>query len=584
MKNASLLQQRLKQLRDDREKFYLQESNLIFKVSEKLLNPDPQLQDKISSINSGNGFKQIELLTALFGAFDITAYISGELEGKIPENVKILFDRILQSQTGSILVKDITSDPKASNPFSLKVVEDGIHEMFVSFFATNRLRKIVPNVQLCYAGIKATTPSNPKVETSTSTCPVDTPNHIDYLVMENLQGTHMTQALKTCSLQNFLSWFIQIILTLEIGTIHFGFTHNNLNPDNILIVPSGSEVSIRYFHRNNNWVLTKVSSFAMIGNFEMAHIKHKHVRITTHDDSEVHSLMYVNRSEHFGPIGYDHQGIYYNETRPFYDIYKIMMWSLRILKQHNHQVFESAWSMSKFFGVASIEELEKTLMDEERLSYIYSSKVTDDERVRSISELLAIIGVEFQSILDPIFRKETSFQMLKSVVDCSLYCSLKDSSNVVKKSENDFLKGWGLREVMERYEGLSKRSKEFGKMFPNGSEESVLALREFQKYRGMISERSKMLISRSMAQIDELRLEINEMIRLANLDVIHNNRSYYVVCRDREMIKNRLIKIVSDVSWLLTFIGKFEPEMPIPKFEVDSLMSYEPKAEPVGNI
>lgn len=598
MRNRAALETALREARDSKEDFYLQGGRLKFMVSERDLEPDPYLADKLQLLPSGGNFNNVEFLTALFSAYDITVLTSEDLDNQLTENVKILLERIHSSQSGKIFTEDLAFSTREirADPFEIKGSQEGalLHEIFVSFFVTNRLRKLIPNFQLCYAGLQLT----PK---------------IDYLLLERLQGQSLTMMLRTCSLEQYLSWYLQVILALEFGVVHSGFTHNNLNPDNIQIVPANADVSkikIRYFHHNEFWIL-ETTEIAVLRNFELSHVKHKYDRVihssssSGNQDVEIQETMVVNQSEHFGPIGLEEYGLFYNETRPFFDLYRFLMWSLRLTQKFNPTVFSQIRRLASYFGLED-GALESTLDREEKLGYIYSVSVSNLERTRSLREVLAFAVREFPNELSEMLRKQSSYSSLQ-IMDCSRFCVL-DGYKLVEPV-NRFTDGWGLREIMERLNGLKKRTQELKrlaqltcalsgrdegeeddrKLCLTSSEEAIEAQTEYQLFLGSVRDQKDALHARAVLEIEGLQAFINEKIRIANIDIdglklevatLNSKdeellkrlfRRRAVVVRSVEAVKGKVVTLVGLVSQLTIFLQKFKPSENIPQFSISGI-------------
>lgn len=463
------LRSRLKNLRNDREIQILCRFQTRYPMSElnNYISQDTdELKTKLSRIVNQSYYDYIEdrnistihlspakdLLNSLFSVYDITVVQGDYIDFTIESGINSLLDRAYRNvkspdlSIGSIEKIDIKVSKLemcliAESRDDCHVEQDLLHEFFVASMYTNRLRRIIPNFQLHYAGIKASRPDRINAVTCQSLkscqeiCPSDTSQTIDYAILENLAGKTMTEALKECTTLDFLSWMTQITLALELGVIHCGFTHNNLQPDNIII--TSGQPSSYYFHNNRNYRVVG-SSAAVIINFELAHVKHKSAGQIDSDVSLV-----TNRSEHFGPVGFENIGIFHKETRPFYDIYKILMWSLRRLQKDNPKVFESVKKIARFFGYQYARDLYKALDDEEALSYIYSTTISEMERTTSLGEFLEYLVNEIEEmklVLMPI-------------------SSMVESEIKSEYAENPLCK-FRIRDIINRHGGLKKRRDE----------------------------------------------------------------------------------------------------------------------------
>ncbi|MBA3757210.1 MAG: hypothetical protein H0X02_13780, partial [Nitrosomonas sp.] len=449
-------------------------------------------------------------------------------------------------------------------------------------------------------------------------CPCNTSQTVDYLLLEKLKGVTMTEALKTCTVEDYLSWILQLSLALEMGVIHCGFTHNNLHTDNVIIRKLDSYTTVRYFHRNQLYVL-RTNTLAVMINFELAHVKHQYAGVVNPQDA-ARAAFVVNQSEHFGPVGFSHLGIYHNETRPFYDLYKVVMWSLKVLEKHNNHgeddnVFLQARKASKFFGFVFERDLKKALATEAKLGFMYSVTISDVERSRSIGDFLNLLLAEFPryskfrradgSIFNPVGQRG-------GYLDCSNFCLLDGRSTVinhddVRTGKLDRLKFLGAQGILERHYGLRKRAEELAKFVGlvctvdvevkrNGgsgdkeldakrqaeckryTEEALEAEKEFKDFKALLDYGKMDVWKLTLVDIESLKGRIDEMIRVNNLQVqVYHDQvalikdeagsveamrellpSKELLCQNQETIKGNIVTLVSLLATLNTFSLEFE--------------------------
>jgi hypothetical protein len=643
----------MKTSRDDREQFFLQGAKLCY-MAKPQLQPSFELDDdKVANLKSrltelideteyvnpldgkltmrSKVFAEVEVLDALFCTYDITAVFGESVPEDLAQDIKTVLHRLHYSSNGIISwegLQRLTPEPIIQNAhrsveiFSLKVgkpqyPQQLLHELFVMLLYTNRLRKLIPNFQLAYASLNLIRPlvecKTANLSGITSICPCNTDQTVDYLLLEKLTGVTMTEALKTCSLDDFLSWIIQLSLAIEMGVIHFGFTHNNLHTDNVIIRKLDTETSIRYFHQNNLYLL-KTSTVAVMTNFELAHVKHKYDGIVNPDDA-ARAAFVVNQSEHFGPLGFTDLGIYHNETRPFYDLYKVVMWSLKILQRHNNAseddgVFVKARKACKFFGFVYERELKKTLEVEAKLGFIYSLTISDTERSRSIADFLKSLVNEFPRYNK--FRRADSgllapVELQLGYLDCSNFCLLDGRSKIInydkegKASKVEKLKFLGAQGCLERYYGLKKRSEELAKFVglvcnvdlksqdkaekarqkavcKRFTEEALEADKEFKDFRAMLEVGKIAIWQMTFEEIHVLRFKIDEMIRINNQEITslqHQSSDLSVkqlLCQQQETIKGKIVTLVGSLATLNAFNTEFEVGQITPNLSISEII------------
>jgi len=594
------------------------------------------------------------LLGDMFCMYDATLMISNLGEERINDSVKSLLNRIYLSSSNyntnnannhnidnSIKIKASPQQlclnrNKRNNDNNIddcSELQDLLHEFFVTTMFTNRLRRYIPSYAYTLGSLKLNTSKDIVCDLSnnqnnSNNCITNEPKHdtrqrIDYLLTDqiptntNVNNTMIT-LLKTCDVEDFLSWMTQIILALEMGVIHFGFTHYNLHPDNIVIQKPINDnaksdfryLYVKYYHDNEIW-LVKANSIATICNYDMSHVRawprsNKHHSIIDYNTNNVDNIKFnpnfdgnndtvtddtdiivvddlhdsSKKVVHFGPIGYESLGIFETETRPFYDIYKLLMTSLNILRKHNPEVYGTARKLSKFFGFEYEHELVKALTTEEKSGYIYSKEISNMEKIRSIKEFIHFMQVEFLEVTEikynDILVRSTDFYEIPNTLNCRQFCPIasyySDNSLAIKykvdESSNSLLEFFSdLEDIMDRYYGLKRRVDEVKKLNrslcnntneennnnnSNGqecvisSDELLSITTEFKNYvllilasidniqegenkdnvRGGENKDNAMSIrDREVNSMEQLTEIINRLIAINNYDLQHNNKN-----------------------------------------------------------
>lgn len=446
---------RLQEIQNKSELKILGDSKICYYVAEK---------DKISSMPKHSN---IYSLDEIFCSFNTDVYLS---ENDIPvanDRVKKIIDDLntgVKSESDLIVLKRDFSDGK---------YEDALHEYFVTSLFTNKLRQYIPNFAYCYGAFKL----NPS-KLNAPNREVSFKNNMDYVLYENINGIKMSKALSTCSKIEYITWIIQIVLSLDIAVLQFRFTHYNLHTDNILIKSisdhsqNRNKYYIPYYYMNNTWVV-ETKSIATIINFDMSHVKYSPV------NGDV-----VEKGQHFGPIGYNKMGIYSNEPRPFYDLYKLLMWSLRILNKRNYKVYQECRNIAIFFGFENGDQLENALDSEEKYGYIYSVDVSDMERSTSLSDFVDLM-FDLYPEMNNIMKLKDSKSL--EILDCdNLHdglCQVK--TNIINTEDLTSLLSVDI--VLQRYKGLKKRENELEYICPVDSNECSKIKSELTQFQNMIS-------------------------------------------------------------------------------------------------
>lgn len=168
--------------------------------------------------------------------------------------------------------RDLLSDD--SGLFVLKVPRDPannnlVHEMIVATYGTNKLRNRIPNFAYIYSGMKCSPPwikidkdvatfctpnfnsgsasigGTPNFNSSTGGVNSQVSatgtqsaksNNVSYLLYENINPSKpFSDLLKTISIQTFLNYYIQLLLSLRMAYLECNFTHYDLHTDNVLV-------------------------------------------------------------------------------------------------------------------------------------------------------------------------------------------------------------------------------------------------------------------------------------------------------------------------------------------------------------
>jgi len=230
----------------------------------------------------------------------------------------------LMSSLGSS--KDLFVIKAPKNP----VNDELFHELFVGVAATNNLRKLLPNYAYIFGGFKCLPPSIAEDKKVTAWCErsMNHEKYVNYVIYEKVPGKSLADHCATCSFPEFFSWFLQIVLAVQIGNEKVDFSHYDLHDENVMLRkwseennPSGM-VSIPYKVKNGATWWIKSSHVAVMIDFGMSHVK--------------------VQGQHFGPIGFETYGIFPDQSRPFFDIYKLIMFCLDKMRLSNRQCFELA--------------------------------------------------------------------------------------------------------------------------------------------------------------------------------------------------------------------------------------------------
>jgi hypothetical protein len=293
-------------------------------------------------------------------------------------------------------LKNTKSDAK--NLFIIKISkkpkynDDIIHECIVGFYGTNKLRDVgIPNFAYVVGAFSGSGPfyNDKKVISFIDSMK----NPINYVIYENISpAITLDEYCKTCSAEDFLLYYCQIIYALLYANKEIGFTHYDAHTNNILMrivhkqpfyiaYPDLEDEDKKRYFLSNGMIPTFID-------YGMSHIT---------IDKEIPGVLQKNiDKENFGALnnlitsGYP---IFRDRPFFFYDAYKILMSSLKCMKIHNVNSYKELKPLLfLFFGKISDDELEKIFKDKYfNLPYTQATSGLDEKQWEKFTEKYNII-------------------------------------------------------------------------------------------------------------------------------------------------------------------------------------------------
>ena len=234
-----------------------------------------------------------------------------------------------------------------------------LHELFVGFMGTNGLRRLCPNYAYILGGYKCLPPVINADKTVSSWCATNAhpDDFVNYVIYEKIDGKPLSEHLATCTFSQFFSWYIQILLAVQIGCDTIGFTHYDLHDENILLRPwlQHKKIAIPYEVRSGATWYVKTDLVATMIDFGMSHI-------------EV-------RGEQFGKYGLEKNGVFATRSRPLYDAFKILGFSISQMYQtRNNECLKKSLGLYRIFEDAGEgdDELLQKILDEDTTFHSFS--------------------------------------------------------------------------------------------------------------------------------------------------------------------------------------------------------------------
>jgi hypothetical protein len=401
-------------------------------------------------------FFEGNVMLAIFCIFD-TLLFSPEPETSGIRETNIKIDQIFkdlrrigaESAEGYALMTDFDEVAKL---FIIKISrhaqQDGLyHEYFIGAAGTNNLRRKIPNYAYILGTFKCLPPTvNPDKSVSHFCGRGDHKFYTNYVIYEKIPGVPANK-LQDISLKEgvvhatsiqYLSWIIQIAFALQLGVEECDFTHYDLHDDNALLRPfqkNGREVKsfyIPYPGPEGQILYVKTNRIVTFIDYGRSHI--------------------MANGQHFGVFGYEQYGVYHNKSRPWYDFYKVVMFSLYRMKETGNKALMHLLPLIRImkseYDVMTDEQLlvvlEGNQGTEEGEFYEFSPTITKQEKEETLWDALVMIENAFpKEWSNIVFDKPNSGE---EVLRCEQFCpsvsevetSLTNTAKNLKDITKDF--------------------------------------------------------------------------------------------------------------------------------------------------
>ena len=205
-------------------------------------NPDLDNLDasKVKSEVSENFYNEKAMSAVSCMVNSINVYTDGDSTFK-NERIKQYLNNIVKLGVDSAQGFVFTVDLKdAEKMFIVKVAQDDNesvkidHEAFIAFYGTNKLRKQIFNFAYIHTIIKA---PKPEIDNTGKVISWVEGNgkEISYAFYENIVSISFKDFTNTCSPEDFILYYLQVMLALKVAQASCGFSHDDLHYENVLM-------------------------------------------------------------------------------------------------------------------------------------------------------------------------------------------------------------------------------------------------------------------------------------------------------------------------------------------------------------
>tara|TARA_R110001632_G_scaffold1280_1_gene5125 strand:- start:4429 stop:6141 length:1713 start_codon:yes stop_codon:yes gene_type:complete len=292
------------------------------------------IEEKLVKSHLDKRFFDINFMSTLFCIFDGILYQPMDDKsnsfGDLFRNMRKIGS---ESSNGHAVMVALGKSKKA---FIIKVPmkksEDELfHEYFIGVSCLNNLRKIIPNFAYIFGAYKCLPPVINPDKSVSSWCETNNmkSDYVNYVIYENISGLSFRDSVKDCSLTEFFSWYIQILYAIQIASDRCDYTHYDLHDENVILKNWHDIFMIPYQDINGKTVYVKSNRISTMIDYGMSHVK-------------------VN-DEDFGLHHMEGWGIYQDKSRPLYDAYKLLGFTLYNMRKAKNQTFYKAIELMRAF-------------------------------------------------------------------------------------------------------------------------------------------------------------------------------------------------------------------------------------------
>lgn len=245
-----------------------------------------------------------------------------------------------------------------------------VHEYFVAaggsfadnlgnshvILGTNWLRKFCPSYAQILGAFRCGGPDiDPLSKRMRNWCSTEHPtSFVNYVVYEKINGPDMHELAATIDSTLFVTSMIQVALALEIGQMHNGFTHYDLhyenalmrhvNPDNV-----SEEALIPFVVSDTNTIYVESSKVLTIIDLGRCHIQSPSPAAEKRGEPTEHYGYHADFAAQYGILA--------DKARPYYDLYKLIGFTLYAMIISNNSTFEQVWPIMGFFGLTTRDQV-----------------------------------------------------------------------------------------------------------------------------------------------------------------------------------------------------------------------------------
>ena len=205
------------------------------------------------------------------------------------------------------------------------------HELFVGI-QLNKLRTSVPNFAYVFGGFKCSPPVIDTTKDVVAWCN-NTDVSVHYVMYENIApAVSFRDYVKTCTFPQWLDKYLQVLYALDAAVKMIDFTHYDLHDENVLVRDIGEKsFSIPYSTERGGTEYLLTDGISTVIDYGFSHVKYD--------------------GKDFGVWDKMAWGVLPRRSFPLHDAYKLLLMSMRSMKDYNNvECYNGASQILKFFN------------------------------------------------------------------------------------------------------------------------------------------------------------------------------------------------------------------------------------------
>jgi hypothetical protein len=243
------------------------------------------------------------------------------------------------------------------------------------------------------------------------------PAYTIYKNIKHIKGTFTTFS-RTCTSKEFMMYYLQVILALNIALEECGFTHYDLNSDNVVLQEvEEKNFTLPYNFSNKIIYLLSSGCISTIINFSSAHVQLI--------DKDIGDIIHISR---MGKKSFLSHGIYRDRDNILIDVYKLLCMSLYEMYRYDNPAFNELSPILNYFNK---EETAEEIMEKQNKLYFFLPHIDEFNMEDFIS--FCISYSEDQGWSD-LFVKDNDRLYTPSIKTFIEFHDEKDVENVTKNS------------------------------------------------------------------------------------------------------------------------------------------------------